>query len=48
MDRQAIYNEIKKVIEECTDYNGRINAVYLKKQILINVFPEITDDSVIK
>lgn len=46
-EREEIYNEIKKVIKECTNLDGHIRAENFKKELLIEVFPDIHDGEVI-
>jgi undecaprenyl pyrophosphate synthase len=43
MNRQEIYDAIQKVIKECTNLDGHIRADNFRKELLIEVFPEIDD-----
>lgn len=45
--RLEIYNQIKKLIKESTNLDGKINAEYFKKELLIEIFPEITEEEVV-
>ena len=47
-NRQEIYNQIQKVIEEFTNLDGYIRAEYFKKELLIEVFPDLTDETILK
>lgn len=44
--RQALLDiqaDINRIVDECTDTKGKISAKYLKKQINIEVLPQLDE-----